>query len=238
MRQVDQRISVRCALDTLEQDALEGYLAHRLAVAGDGANRIEFSAEALGLLYQSSMGNPRVLNLIADKSLNRGHFERTWVISRGIVEAALDELGYARPASAPAPAVPQEIAEIAMWPEPLPALALAPIAALAPSPEPSALLEFTAEGTELPVMEAGAPPAVPVAGERKGTGRLRHAAMLAAIGMGLAAAGLGLNEWELRRQELAQPIAMPALPRPPQYSLSAPVAPVIPPADFFALNIP
>jgi general secretion pathway protein A len=85
MRQVDQRISVRCALDTLERDALEGYLAHRLAVAGDGANRIEFSAEARGLVDQSSMGNTRVRKLIAHKSLTRGDIERTWVLSRGIV---------------------------------------------------------------------------------------------------------------------------------------------------------
>jgi general secretion pathway protein A len=102
MRQVDQRISVRCSLEALEQDALSGYLAHRLTVAGAGADRVEFQPDALELLYCASHGNPRLLNLIADKSLSRGHLERTWVITRVIVGAALAELGYARPD----PAVP------------------------------------------------------------------------------------------------------------------------------------
>ena len=95
MRQVDQRISVRCSLQPLGRDALTAYIAHRLTVAGGGADRVEFTPEALDLIYDASNGNPRLLNLIADKSLHRGHLDRTWTITPEIVTAALGEIGRA-----------------------------------------------------------------------------------------------------------------------------------------------
>ena len=52
MRQVDQRISVRCSLETLDQDALAGYLAHRLTVAGGVSDGVEFWPDALDVLYR------------------------------------------------------------------------------------------------------------------------------------------------------------------------------------------
>ena len=77
------------------------YIAHRLTAAGGGADRVEFTAEALDLVYNASNGNPRLLNLIADKSLHRGYLDRTWTITPAIVTAALGDLGYAKPAPVP-----------------------------------------------------------------------------------------------------------------------------------------
>lgn len=246
MRQVDQRISVRCSLETLEQDALEGYLAHRWTVAGGGSDRVEFSPAALDLLYRSSKGNPRALNLIADKSLNRGHLERTWIITPEIVAAALDELGYPRSE----PTRPASDVEV---PAPPPAVAPAPVPAAASVDAPVAGLSDLGEGgsnletalsvfkeeladSERPNLETKVPLAaeVPANYERSGSRRLRLAAVLAATGLILLAAGLAVNEWELLRQELAQPIPLPGLPAaPPPRPVSAPPAPVIPPAEFF-----
>jgi general secretion pathway protein A len=224
MRQVEQRISVRCSLEALEQEALSGYLAHRLAVAGGGTDRVEFQPDALDLLYRASKGNPRVLNLLADKSLYRGHLERTWIITAGIVSTALTELGYPRPAlAAPSPA-----------PDPVPVAVTA--SALAP---PAGLQEFREEGPDLRVEE---PPAAAAAGatqlERKRSGRLNRAAMLAALGLLLIVTGLVVNEWDVRRQELAQPLPLPGLPAAPPRTVASAVAPVIPPADFFAATNP
>jgi hypothetical protein len=73
---------------------------------------------------------------------------------------------------------------------------------------------------------------------RREGGWLRRAAILVAAGLALATAGLGLNEWELRRQELAQPVSLPALPTAPAKHVSAGAAPVIPPPEFFAPVIP
>jgi general secretion pathway protein A len=232
MRQVDQRVSVRCSLQPLERDALPGYIAHRLTVAGGGSDRVEFEEEALDLLHSSSSGNPRVLNLIADKSLHRGHLDRTWLITPDIVTAALGDLGYA----APAPVARKNVPEVLPPPSiPLPEL-----------PEPLSI-EFFPE-MSLPA-QTGESPQFVLAQERghdsnetlplrREGGWLRRAAILVAAGLALATAGLGLNEWELRRQELAQPVSLPALPVAPAKHVSAGAAPVIPPPEFFAPVIP
>jgi general secretion pathway protein A len=227
MRQVEQRISVRCSLEPLEQDALSGYLAHRLIVAGGGTDRVEFLPEALDLLYRTSKGNPRVLNLLADKSLYRGHLERTWIITPEIVTAALAELGYSRPASvAPSPAVepvPVEVTTSAL-------------------PPPSGLQEFREEGPEPLDEKPQEPQTAPVARatqlERKRSGRLNRAVRLAALGLLLIVTGLVVNEWDVRRRELAQPLQLPGLPAAPPRTVASGVAPVVPPADFFTATIP
>jgi general secretion pathway protein A len=228
MRQVDQRISVRCSLDALEQDALEGYLAHRLTVAGGGTDRVEFAPAALDLLYRSSKGNPRVLNLIADKSLNRGHLERTWIITPAIVTAALSELGYAEP-SVPAPAYTVEVVK-------LPAAPSVALPAPAPAQTPAPVFADFKDEAELKREETLAPVASTVEG--RGARRLRRAVLLAAMGLILLAAGVALNEWELQRQELAQPVSLPALPDKPRYPVGGGAAPVVPPAEFFIAILP
>ena len=88
MRQVDQRVSVRCSLEALDREALPSYIGHRLAIAGSGSERIEFTPGALDRIYLGSRGNPRLINLIADKSLHHGHLERTWIITTAIVSCS------------------------------------------------------------------------------------------------------------------------------------------------------
>lgn len=214
MRQVDQRISVRCSLRPLDRDALQGYIAHRLTIAGGGPDRVDFSPEALDLLYSSSHGNPRVLNLIADKALHRGYLGRTWIITPAIVTAALGDLGYAKPA-------PSLDLSFAVTP-----LAL-------PLPVP-VLRDEKNEGPHLLLEEASAsaPASMPYA--RREPRRLRRAALVVTTVLALAATGMLLNQWQLQRQELAQPLSLPAVAAPPPQPVSAGVAPVIPPAEFFA----
>lgn len=225
MRQVEQRISVRCSLEALEPEALSGYLAHRLAVAGGGTDRVEFQPDALDVLYHASKGNPRVVNLLADKSLYRGHLERTWIITPEIVTAALAELGYPRPA----PAVPA-CTPAAPVPVVVPQSALAPPAGLQEfreeSPEPRCeepLVAATASSTQI---------------ERRRSGRLHRAAILAALGLLLIVTGLVVNEWDVRRRELARPLPLPGLPTAPPRTVASGAAPVVPPADFFAPTNP
>ena len=97
MRQVDQRISVRCSLQPLDRDAVDAYLAHRLGVAGGTSDRVTFQPDAVDVLYMASKGNPRVINLIADKALHRAHLDRTWTMTADIVFAAISQLGLAKP---------------------------------------------------------------------------------------------------------------------------------------------
>ena len=93
MRQLDQRVSVRCRLEPLDREAVVAYVAHRLAVAGGGDGHVEFSSEALDVIYRASHGNPRVINLICDRALHHGHLTRTFSIGADIVTKSLNELG-------------------------------------------------------------------------------------------------------------------------------------------------
>jgi type II secretory pathway predicted ATPase ExeA len=93
LRQVNQRISVRCELTPLDRDGVAGYIAHRLRIAGEGRARVEFSDGAIGAVYTASGGTPRLINLICDRALHRGYTARIERIEPGFVWDAITDLG-------------------------------------------------------------------------------------------------------------------------------------------------
>ena len=93
LRQVNQRVSVRCELTPLGKDGVAGYVGHRLRIAGEGQARVEFSDAALDAVYQASGGTPRLINLICDRALHRGFAARVGRIEPGFVWDAAAELG-------------------------------------------------------------------------------------------------------------------------------------------------
>ena len=107
MRQLDQRVVVRCRLDPLNRANVAGYIAHRLHVAGAGADRIEFSEGAIDAIFDASRGVPRLINLICDRALREGFLMRRQHIEYEIVARAIDHLGVVRltPFSPPASAL-------------------------------------------------------------------------------------------------------------------------------------
>jgi type II secretory pathway predicted ATPase ExeA len=93
MRQLDQRVSVRCELGPLTRDGLSGYVAHRLQVAGGAPDRIQFADTALDEVYVVSRGVPRIVNLICDRALQHGHRERAAQIQPRLIARAAEDLG-------------------------------------------------------------------------------------------------------------------------------------------------
>ncbi len=67
LRQLSQRIIARFHLQPLSLDETKNYITHRLSVAG-GQNDV-FKKSAINALYDTSQGIPRLINLIADRSL-------------------------------------------------------------------------------------------------------------------------------------------------------------------------
>lgn len=102
MRQLDQRVSVRCGLEPLNRDGVAGYIAHRLQVAGGTPNRIAFADEAVDLIYVASRGVPRLINLICDRALTRGSLWRESRIDPEVVTLAVADLGVGELRQAPA----------------------------------------------------------------------------------------------------------------------------------------
>lgn len=68
IRQLTQRIAFTCDLLPLTHDETEYYLAYRLQVAGSRQPRL-FGRDAVRRLYKASRGIPRLVNILAHKSL-------------------------------------------------------------------------------------------------------------------------------------------------------------------------
>ncbi|MYM91377.1 AAA family ATPase [Rugamonas sp. FT82W] len=68
IRQLAQRITFHYHLGPLSRDDMEYYLDHRLRVAGYSGSRL-FSRGAIGRLFRASGGIPRLVNIMANKSL-------------------------------------------------------------------------------------------------------------------------------------------------------------------------
>ena len=96
MRQVDQRVSVRCELRPMSRNVVTGYITHRIDVAGGGSDRVEFSSEAIDEIYRVSDGVPRLVNLICDRALHHGYLERSARIQSPHVVRATVDLGLRR----------------------------------------------------------------------------------------------------------------------------------------------
>ncbi len=95
LRQLAQRITARYHLTPLGQEDTARYVSHRLAVAG--ASRNPFSRSGLKALFQRSRGVPRLVNIIADRSLAAGFAGEKDRIDARLVHAAADEVQLGEP---------------------------------------------------------------------------------------------------------------------------------------------
>jgi len=91
LRQLAQRITARYHLTPLTAEETEAYVRHRLAVAG--AQKFPFTKLGLRRIHQHSGGVPRLINIIADRSLMAGYAQDLAQIGERTVDrAALEAL--------------------------------------------------------------------------------------------------------------------------------------------------
>src|SRR5579862_482964 len=93
LRQLRQRIMVRCRTAPLSVEDTHGYIQHRLQVAGspDGS---AFSREAMDAVYFYSGGIPRVMNLICEHSLINAYSDGVRPVQPQIVESVAWEFRF------------------------------------------------------------------------------------------------------------------------------------------------
>ncbi|TCV84772.1 ExeA family protein [Sulfurirhabdus autotrophica] len=92
LRQLAQRITFHYKLRQLSKAELEFYIAHRLSVAGFAGSRL-FSHGALQKLFAASNGVPRLVNILAHKSLMLTYGEGKYqVLKRHVKIAAQDTI--------------------------------------------------------------------------------------------------------------------------------------------------
>ena len=85
LRQLKQRISLRCHLEPLELKETAAYIAGRLRMAG-GAPETIFTREAVGLIHKVASGLPRTINVVCDNALIGGFASQVKPVTVRFVE--------------------------------------------------------------------------------------------------------------------------------------------------------
>lgn len=90
LRQLKQRITLRCELEPFSRDETAAYIAMRVRTAGGDARQL-FTREAVMMIHEKSRGIPRTISVICDNALITGFaLERKPVDSKIIAEVADD----------------------------------------------------------------------------------------------------------------------------------------------------
>ncbi len=95
LRQLRQRITIRCKTAPLTLEQTHGYIRERLRVAGANGNPI-FEPDAVGCVHAYSHGIPRVINVLCEHSLVNACAEDSRTISPSAVEQAAHDCQFDR----------------------------------------------------------------------------------------------------------------------------------------------
>ena len=96
LRQLDQRISIRCLLKPLNREEVEAYITHRLWVAR-GSTSLTFTPKAIDTVHAISSGVPRMINLLCDRALMLGCEARSEKIDETLILNGATALGLSPP---------------------------------------------------------------------------------------------------------------------------------------------
>jgi len=206
MRQVEQRVWIRCELQPLDATGVAEYVNHRLEVAGRGDNRAAFTKPALTAVYQGSSGVPRLINRICDRALEHAYASRSLKIDAPFVWRAIDDFGLQPPAHA------QESVSV-------------PAAALPPTP-----IATPAVGTQF----IGDPRRTTALKTEHFETRRRWLAAAAAPWL-VAAASVGIAAWYTGALTVGSQDLAPLLPARPTAMLSQPIQ-MLPPLERLPLQ--
>jgi type II secretory pathway predicted ATPase ExeA len=90
LRQLRQRIMLRCKTGPLSKEQTHDYIAERLRIAGASGELI-FSPKAVETIHLYSLGIPRVVNLLCEHSLINAYVEHERPIGQKTVEDVAHE---------------------------------------------------------------------------------------------------------------------------------------------------
>lgn len=91
LEQLNQRITVRYHVTPLDESEIFEYISHRMQVARAQVS-VEFTPQAIRLIYHHSRGIPRRINVITDRVLLVGYVLGRYDIDGDVVERAIAEV--------------------------------------------------------------------------------------------------------------------------------------------------
>jgi general secretion pathway protein A len=87
LRQLKQRIGLRCRLEPLSVDELRGYIRRRLELAGANSHGATiFSDEAIATVHRYSRGIPRLINTLCENALVSGYARQSKQIAPEVIQ--------------------------------------------------------------------------------------------------------------------------------------------------------
>jgi type II secretory pathway predicted ATPase ExeA len=92
LRQLKQRIALRCHLDPLGMNETREYMARRLQIAGAPAAGQIFSGPAIEAVFRHSRGIPRLVNTICENALLSGYAKQAATITPDIIDGVARDL--------------------------------------------------------------------------------------------------------------------------------------------------
>jgi type II secretory pathway predicted ATPase ExeA len=95
LRQIKQRIALRCTLSTLDVRQVAAYISGRIQIAGGVAGQV-FTREAVMAIHAHSSGIPRVISVICDNALLAGFAAGVRPVTSALVEEVCAEFGIDR----------------------------------------------------------------------------------------------------------------------------------------------
>ncbi|MDD5553439.1 MAG: hypothetical protein PHE18_06155, partial [Candidatus Omnitrophica bacterium] len=90
IKQLSQRIPIRCHLGRFGPEDTQNYILYRLQVSG--RTQATFTAEAFSLIHGRSGGIPRRINNICDMCLLVGSSKQAGIIGEEIVKEVAEDL--------------------------------------------------------------------------------------------------------------------------------------------------
>jgi general secretion pathway protein A len=117
LRQLKQRISLRCELGLFTFQETGAYIAGRLRIAGGEPAKI-FSREAVLAIHDASQGVPRTINVICDNALIGGFAAQERPVTRALIDEVCRDFDLRR--TVPAEEPPAASSDPPAAPEPVP----------------------------------------------------------------------------------------------------------------------
>ena len=92
LRQLRQRIAIRCHIEALTKEELSLYIEHRLRLAGANGNGPSFESDALEEIFRYTAGIPRLINIVCDRAMLTGYVTERRSIGRDIIQQSIEEI--------------------------------------------------------------------------------------------------------------------------------------------------
>ena len=105
MRQIRQRISLRCHTRPVTQQEAHAYIEKRVQVAGGNGQNI-FAPEAIEAIHLYARGIPRVMNMLCEHAMMRAYQYQAETVLPYMVEEAANQLQF------------DDIKPVRTWPDP------------------------------------------------------------------------------------------------------------------------